>query len=376
MFNRSWLRHLGLLLAGLVLVVGLVACDDDDEPTTDTTTEEGSGGGGDPASFTLGYVTTEQHPYGTAVNSFIDEVTSADSSLSFETLPTYSGGDLQLLADVRSGTVDAATVSSAVWDTQGVNAFQALQAPFLITNYDIEREVLTGDVGADMLAAMEEATGDLVGIAIHEGGLRSPIGREKALTTPADFEGLKIRAVQSNVMSEGLKALGAEPSPIALPEVYQALQNGTVDGMEANTGLVAGQKYYEVANFFTGNVVFWPFPTVLVMNKAKFDSLSEDQQQAIRDAGANVAPGILDVLSGGDAFAQSLANCGMQFVDATDADRAALQEAGETAYEALSSADSATGDFIDRILEIKGDDNSAPAITVEAEEGAACELGG
>ncbi len=377
MFNRSWLRHLGLLMAGLVLVFGFVACgdDDDDESTTDAATEEGTGGG-EPAEFTLGYVTTEQHPYGTAVNSFIEEVTAADDSLSFSTLPTYSGGDLQLLADVRSGTVDAATVSSAVWDTQGVNAFQALQAPFLITNYDIEREVLTGDVAADMLSAMEETTGDLVGIAIHEGGLRSPLGRENALTKPADFEGLKLRAVQSNVMSEGLKALGAEPSPIALPEVYQALQNGTVDGMESNTGLAAGQKYYEVATFFTGNVVFWPFPTVLVMNKAKFDSLSADQQQAITDAGANVAPNILDVLSGGDAFAQRLANCGMEFVDATDADRAALQEAGEAAYEALGEADPATGDFIDRIVEIKGDDNSAPAITVAAEDGAECELGG
>lgn len=378
MFNRNWLWRLGLVVAGVVLALGLAACGDDDEPDADATTEAAADGdaaaGGE--ALKLGYVTTEAHPYGRAVNSFIEDVSAEDTGLTFEPIPTYSGGDLTLLADVRSGTIDAATVSSAVWDTQGVNAFQALQAPFLITNYDIHRDVLTGDVATDMLAAMEESTGDLVGIAIHEGGLRSPLGREKPLTKPADFEGLKLRAVQSNVMSEGLKALGAEPSPIALPEVYQALQNGTVDGMESNTGLAAGQKYYEVAKFFTGNVVFWPFPTVMVMNKAKFESLTEDQQNAITGAGENVAADILDVLSGGDAFAQGLANCDVEFVDATDADRAALQEAGQAAYAALGEADAATGDFIDRIVEIKGDDNSAPAITVAKEDGAACELGG
>jgi TRAP-type C4-dicarboxylate transport system substrate-binding protein len=373
-----------MIVAMLALALGVAACDDDDDDgdggeTTEAATDVAE------ANLTLAYVTTEQHPYGRAVNFFAEEVaTASGGAITITGQPSFPG-DIPLLADVRSGTVEMATVSSAVWDNAGVNAFQALQAPFLITNYDIERQVLSnedgtglGEIASDMLARMEEEAGDLKGLAIHEGGLRSPLGRENPLVSPADFDGLKIRAVESKVMSEGLKALGAEPTPLPLPDVFQALQNGTVDGMEANTGLTAGQKYYEVAQYFTGNVVFWPFPTVMVINKDVWDGLDETQQGIIEDAAARTPGFIIDALSGGaDPFAQNLANCGLEFVEATDEDKTALEEAGQTAISVLSDEDSNTGDFISRIQEIKDDTEStdAPVVTATAEEGAACELG-
>ena len=54
----------------------------------------------------------------------------------------------------------------------------------------------------------------------------------------------------------------------------RALRDGTVDAMEANLGLVQTYQCYEVAKFVTANINFWPFPTVLVINKDKFDSLT------------------------------------------------------------------------------------------------------
>jgi len=373
-----------MIIAVLALALGVAACGDDDdggdngdstEAATDVT----------PANLTLAYVTTEQHPYGRAVNNFIETVdANSGGAIKITGQPSFPG-DIPLLADVRSGTVEMATVSSAVWDNAGVNAFQALQAPFLITNYEIERKVLSsddgtglGDIAEDMLARLEEEDDQLKGLAIHEGGLRSPLGREKPLVSLADFDGLKIRAVESKVMSEGLKALGAEPSPLPLPDVYGALQNGTVDGMEANTGLVNGFKYYEVADFFTGNVVFWPFPTVMVMNKAAWDGLDDTQREIIEDAAAATPGFIIDQLSGGsDPFAQNLANCGLEFVEASAEDKAALEEAGKTAISALGDADPTTGDFITRIEEVKEGVGStdAPVVTATKEDGAECDAG-
>lgn len=383
MKSRSWVWRVGLIIAALALALGAAACDDDDDGD-----DAGGSDGGEvaAASMTLAYVTTEQHPYGIAVNHFIEQVTEqSGGAITITGHPSY-GGDIPLLADVRSGTVEMATVSSAVWDNAGVNAFQALQAPFLITNYDIEKGVLSsedgtglGEIAQDMLTRMEEeAGGDLKGLAIHEGGLRSPLGREKPLVSPADFEGLKIRAVESKVMSEGLKALGAEPSPLPLPDVFQALQSGTVDGMEANTGLTAGFKYYEVADYFTGNVVFWPFPTVMVINKDVWDGLDETQQGIIEGAAAGTPGFILDTLSGGsDPFAQNLANCGLEFVEASAEDKAALEEAGQSAITALSETDANTGEFIERIQAVKDAAGStdAPVVTATAVDGAECELG-
>lgn len=166
-------------LAAGVLALGLVACGDDDSDGADT-----AGGGGDGAqiSLVLGYVTPAEHPYGIAIDEFVDQVSKAsDGAITIETRPNYPGGDVPLLQDVRDGAVQMASVSSAVWGTQGVSSFDALQAMGLITRYDLEREVITGPIAQEMLQGTE-AVG-LKGLAIHEGGLRKPLGATKQLTS-------------------------------------------------------------------------------------------------------------------------------------------------------------------------------------------------
>src|SRR5207237_605252 len=106
----------------------------------------------------------------------------------------------------------------------------------------------------------------VVGLAIHEGGLRKPLGVSKKLVSLADLKGLKMRSVQSPVLAAGLQALGADPLTLATGDIFPAMQNHTVDGMEANLGLIQTLKLYEVAKYVTNNVNLWPFPTVLIMN--------------------------------------------------------------------------------------------------------------
>jgi TRAP-type C4-dicarboxylate transport system substrate-binding protein len=281
--RRSWGWRVAAIVAGVALALGLAACgDDDDEDAADT-----AGGGAAEITLRLGYVTAPEHPYGVAVDYFVNEVSTASGgTIALETLPNYQGGDVPLLQDVRSGAVDMGSISSAVWGTQGVTAFDALQALGLITRYDLERQVIAGPIGEEMLKATD-AVG-LKGLAIHEGGLRKPLGAKKQLASAADWKGLKIRTPESAVLETGIRALGADPTAIPFPDTYAALRDGTVDGMEANLGLVQTVKYYEVADFYTLNVNLWPFPTVLVMNQAKFDALSADQQKIITDAAAKV----------------------------------------------------------------------------------------
>jgi tripartite ATP-independent transporter DctP family solute receptor len=354
--QRRWTWRLAALVAGLALVLGVAACGSDDEEGAGggTTTAAGTGGAAK-VTLRLGYVTTPQHPYGIAVDEFVKRVREASGGrIAIQTVPSYQGGDVPLLNDVRGGTVDLATVSSAIWDTQGVNSFQALQAPFLVNRLDLEKEVIGGDIGRDMLKGVEKL--GLVGLAIHEGGLRKPLGAKKALKNPSDFRGTKIRAPESRVLAAGLAALGAEATPLPLGEVYLALKNGQVDGMEANLGLIDTQKYYEVARFVTQNVNLWPFPTVLVMNKAAFDGLSQKDQQVITEAAAGIPAFSIELFTnpppGSTDFVKSLCEKGLTFAFASEQDLAALQEAGQKAIDKLSQ-DPEVGDFITRIQEIK-----------------------
>lgn len=328
--RRSWGWRAVAVLAAVALALGLAACgDDDDDQAGDTNGAAGQ------ISLRLGYVTTAEHPYGQAIDFFVQEVdTASGGAITIETLPSYPGGDVPLLQDVRGGTVEMASVSSAVWDTQGVRAFEPLQALGLITRYDLEQQVITGPIGQEMLAATD-AVG-LKGLAIHEGGLRSPVGASEPLASPADFQGKTIRTPESSVLETGIRALGADPTSIPVTDIFAALRDGTVDGMEANLGLVQTLQLYEVADFITANVRFWPFPTVLVINQRNFDGLSAEQQQILTDAAAKVPGHSIDILTAPSELPQTLCDEGVKFAIASDAALAQFETASQRAITQLS----------------------------------------
>ena len=149
------------------------------------------------------------------------------------------------------------------------------------------------------------------------------------------------------MLATGLQALGANAEPLPLPDVYQALQNGTVDGVEANLPLIYLQKWYEQAKFVTGNVNFWPFPTVLVVNKAVYDGLSADQQTALTDAAANITASSIEIFTTpGSTVAQDLVNCGIEYVTSSPAQLTALQNASAAAVAELAAD---TQDYVTQI---------------------------
>ena len=96
MTRRSWAWRLAAVAAAGALALGLVACGDDDDEGAATDT---SGGGGGEA-LNIAYVTTQQHPYGTAVDAFAEEV-NATGELTVQGQPAYPQAEIQLLADVR-----------------------------------------------------------------------------------------------------------------------------------------------------------------------------------------------------------------------------------------------------------------------------------
>ncbi len=366
---RGLSRSLTVLLGAAALTVGLAACGGDDETPAGTGGSTGQSGG-DAVNLRLGYVTTPQHPYGIAIDAFAKEVSEKSAGrITVTTVPNYQGGDTPLLDDVSAGTIEMAGISTAVFDGKAVNVFQPLQAPFLITNYPLSQAVLGGEIGQKMLDSENgPAKLGLVGLGILEGGLRLPVGRKKAFRSPADFKGAKIRAPQSQVLSTGLAALGAEATPIPVGDVYTALQNGTVDGMEANYGLIFTNKYQEVADFVTRDVVLWPFPAAVVINKGQFDGLSAEDQQILKDAGKNLAANSVNVFlnpaPNATNFVAELCKAGMTFAVAGEANRAALAKAAESAYANLEK-DAEVKDLIAQIRAAKdaaGPPNAPPPL--------------
>jgi TRAP-type C4-dicarboxylate transport system substrate-binding protein len=106
-------------------------------------------------------------------------------------------------------TGEMAYIPSRAWErVSSVHAFQALQAPFLVTDYAVLREVTTGAIGRKMLTSLGGI--GLIGLGLVPNELRRPLGR-KPLDTPAAFHGARIRVVTSPTSMIALQALGAVP---------------------------------------------------------------------------------------------------------------------------------------------------------------------
>jgi tripartite ATP-independent transporter DctP family solute receptor len=367
--RRTWAWRLLVLLGAAALALGAAACGDSDDSGGGTT---GGGGGSAEVTLRVGYVTPAAHPYGQAIDFFAKRVGELSGGrLEIKTLPVYAGGnDLQLLDDVQAGSVDMGSVSAAVWGNKGVTSFEALQMPFLITRYDLESQVITGEIGESMLASPDGPSKiGLKGLAIHEGGLRKPLGAKTEIVSLADWKGKKIRSVESPVLVAGIRALGADATPLPIGDVYNALRSGTVDGMEANLGLVQTFKYYEVADYMTLNVNLWPFPTVLVVNQEKFDSLTAEQQQWITDAAKEVPQFSLGIFTDpANNLIPTLCDEGLKFAAATPQQLTQLTEATKPVYDEF--ANGSTGEYVQQIQALK-DALPAPPAPAPLPEGCA-----
>ena len=324
--------------------------------TAATTAEAPPGTRGRVTNIQVGFVTAMEHPYGIALNRFARDVFALSGGrMGIELVPVYAGGDdLALLGDMRAGKIDAGSVSAPVWQSAGVDSFLALQMPFLVTNYALERAVLASPVASEMLEGT--AALGLEGLAIHEGGLRKPAAVDGCLLALDDWRGVTMRSVQSDLLSQAIRALGATPVQMPLAEVRDAMGAGRLDALEANVGLVYSLGLYEVLRCMSGNVNLWPFPTVLAMNSATWKALAPGERRVLRRAAAAVPGASIDILTNpASPVMRETCRDGegyFFFGNATPGELRALRGAVQPVYDRYV-ATRPTGDFVRRIQAMK-----------------------
>ena len=161
-----------------------------------------------------------------------------------------------------------------------------LNLPFLFENEEQAFAVLDGDCGHELEAAAE-AKGFKI-LCWMDNGFRDISNSVKPITGPKDLKGLKIRVPESQVFIKTFETLGAIPTPMAVSEVFTAMQLKTVDGQENPTSIFINSKYNEVNSYYSvTHHIFTAEP--LTMNLDKFNSLSPDDQKAVLDAAREAA---------------------------------------------------------------------------------------
>ncbi|MBL8525497.1 MAG: TRAP transporter substrate-binding protein [Betaproteobacteria bacterium] len=159
--------------------------------------------------------------------------------------------------------------------------------PFVFRSTEHMRKVLDGPVGDEILASMESQ--GLIGLAFYDSGSRSFYTTKKPVTNVADMKGLKIRVQQSDLFVAMIEALGANPTPMPLGEVYTALKTGIVDAAENNWPSYESTRHFEAAKFYN-QTEHSLAPEVLVFSKKVWDKLPKEDQALIRKAAKESVP--------------------------------------------------------------------------------------
>jgi TRAP-type C4-dicarboxylate transport system substrate-binding protein len=173
---------------------------------------------------------------------------------------------------VRSGRFDLGWVATRAWDEVGVNSFQVLQAPFLITSYPLLERVLTSPLARDMLDGVSSR--GVVGLALVPGLLRHPVGIARPLVSLADFSGARVRSQPSKATDALLRSLGAIPVHVGRSGVGQA----RLVGEELST------VNAPIDGIVAANVAFFPKVMTVFAGMHAFAALDDEQRRTLRTA--------------------------------------------------------------------------------------------
>ena len=224
-----------------------------------------------------------EHPSSYAEKYFAEEVgLLTKGTVKVEVYANTQLGDaVANVQSIRNGTIGFTTVSASNLN-QVVPAMDMYSLPFLFKNEAQFWWFLEQQPAID-LAKQMEAKGIKI-IAYMDSGARN-LFTQKAVNTPNDLKGQKIRVMASPVMVETMKSLGATGVPVAWAELYTALQTGVVDGAENNHPSVVAKKFYEVSKYYTLDE-HMRIPDLIAMSVKLYDQLNEDQKKAVLEAGA------------------------------------------------------------------------------------------
>ncbi|HJW57755.1 MAG TPA: DctP family TRAP transporter solute-binding subunit, partial [Burkholderiaceae bacterium] len=224
----------------------------------------------------------EKSHQGQGVARFV-ELVAKKSNGNIKIKPFYNaalGNDVQVTSALQGGTIEF-TVPQTTTLTGMVKEYEILDYPFL---FDTEKEaetVLDGPVGKKLLDKLPEK--GLVGLGYWENGFFNFTNSKRPIAKLEDFQGLKLRSIQAKISQETVKALGANPVPLAVPELYTALETKTVDGQGTPTAVIAALKLNEVQKYLSQTRhAYGAF--IPLVSKKFWDKLSEADRKILTDA--------------------------------------------------------------------------------------------
>ncbi|UDQ99069.1 TRAP transporter substrate-binding protein [Lentisphaerota bacterium WC36G] len=190
------------------------------------------------------------------------------------------GNTANCIEQLSTGKLDLSTSSVANMEAF-VPEMGLFSLPYIFEDGEHYWNVLNGKLGKTLLQAGESKK--LRGLCYFDAGSRSFYTKNKAINTPDDLKGLKIRVMSSPIAIDMVKCLGGSATPIAFGELYGALQQGVVDGAENNPPSFYTTKHYNVCKFLSMDE-HTRVPDTLLISTITWDKLSPQERKWLQIA--------------------------------------------------------------------------------------------
>ena len=233
--------------------------------------------------LSLNHVGATDHPYHAGSEKFAELVKEySGGSLTVTVFPASQiASGAKAIEFVQAGTLDIALESTMAF-SNFVREVGVLDLPFLFSHKTRAFGIIDGPVGKKLEEIAEKQGFKVIGW--WDNGFRSITSTKGPVASPADLVGLKIRTPESKVFLTTFETLGAVPTPMAVSEVFSALQLRTVDAAENSDSNNIKNKYTEVCPYYSVTKHIYTFEP-LVMDLDRFESFSKEEQEALLKAG-------------------------------------------------------------------------------------------
>ncbi len=284
-------KKLSLLLATALTALAITSCGGG-APAASTAPTTGSTGTTEPAGKPLELIvahnqTSTENPYAYGMNAFKEAVEKNSNGQITVTVHngTLGENESDLIEKLQMGGADMVVASPGFMTAIGVPEVDMFSLLYLFNDFDHWAAALDGEFGTSMKEVITEKTGnDFKVMSYWSSSVRDAYAK-KAIATPADAKGLKIRTQSSQVQQEFWKQCGAIPTSVAWGELYQALQQGVVDGAENDYTNLMLKEHHKTDNGKYISETNHDYTTrLLLMNGKFYDGLTDEQKKWIDDA--------------------------------------------------------------------------------------------
>lgn len=255
------------------------------------------------------------------------------------------GSDTSMLQKIKLGQVTfslPSTVMSSV-----VPQFGVFEMPYLVSDREHMARIAE-EVVKPMLYPLAEEQGYRI-IGIWENGFRQITNNVRPINVPADLQGVKLRTPKGKWRVRMFEEYGADPSPMALSEVFTALQTGTMDGQENPLVQIYSQKFQEVQDYLSiTNHVYTP--AYVVVSASHWQQLPADVRETLETTAEELQGYVYEIAAEQDeALLGEMEAAGMQI---NEADQQAFVDASGPIYDAFAEEVEGGRELIDAALEL------------------------